>query len=264
MSFDERETSQYGGQPYELFLFQTETESWCLTTADEIKTYLGTAYTPEALTRTSTSQGSELQSGTVKVTISVNHPVARLFVPFIPATPLFLTIFRAHDGEPDSETIVAFAGKVISATFTEFCELACAPEQQTLKRHASARPLSETVQPDSLRPRLRRGARRVQSDGRALFGGGGSDPRPEFAAKPDGWFAAGYVELGVERRMILDHTGDTLTLRTAMASLHVGVSLAAYAGCMRDSGTCNAKFNNGARFFGFEWIPTRNPFDGIG
>ena len=87
---------------------------------------------------------------------------------------------------------------------------------------------------------------------------------PEFAAKPDGWFAAGYVELGVERRMILDHTGDTLTLRTAMPSLHVGVSLAAYAGCMRDSGTCNAKFNNGARFFGFEWIPTRNPFDGIG
>jgi hypothetical protein len=84
-----------------------------------------------------------------------------------------------------------------------------------------------------------------------------------FATKPNGWFNAGYIEKGTERRMIINHAGDTLTLLNPMAGLAVGDAITAYAGCKRDYSDCVSKFNNGERFFGFEWIPARNPFNGL-
>jgi uncharacterized phage protein (TIGR02218 family) len=84
-----------------------------------------------------------------------------------------------------------------------------------------------------------------------------------FATKPDGWFNAGYIEKGTERRMILSHVGDTLTLLNPMAGLVVGDVITAFAGCKRDFADCNTKFNNAPNFFGFEFIPGRNPFNGL-
>jgi len=63
--------------------------------------------------------------------------------------------------------------------------------------------------------------------------------------------------------MILNHVGDTLTLLTAMAGLAVGQSVTAFAGCKRTLLDCDTKFNNLPFFFGFEWIPAKNPFDGL-
>lgn len=263
MSFASRETSLFQGQPFELYLFQTETQTWRLTSADRKIIYSGQLYEPEAITRTPTGQGQEMTSGAIKVTIPKEHPIALLFVSFIPSTPLSLVIFRGHEGEPDSEVVVHFTGSVTQATFGEACELNCVPERYALKKRVPG-------------PKYQKPCNHILYDAgcqvdRNLFKltatlnsvNGETIRAAAFATKPDGWFNAGYIEKGTERRMIINHVGDTLTLLNAMAGLVAGDVVAAYAGCNRTFSDCNGKFNNSERFFGFEFIPGRNPFNGL-
>jgi uncharacterized phage protein (TIGR02218 family) len=236
---------------------------WRLTSADEAKTYSGYQYTPESITRTSTSQGSELASGSIKVSLPKEHPIALLFQQYLPPSPLFLTIFRAHDADPD--TVVIFNGKVTLSTLADFCELTCAPEQETLKKIIPA-------------SRYQKPCNRILYDtgcgvDQELFKLTGTltsvvanvIQSSVFATKPNGWLNSGRLEKGNGRRMIVQHVGSTVTLLEPLPGLAVGDTVSAFAGCMRDYPTCQTKFANGAHFFGFGWIPGKNPFaTGVG
>jgi len=134
MTFDAREKSVHAGHPFELYLFQTETQSWHLTSADRAIIFNGQSYQPEAIHRTATSQGQELKSGSITVTVPKTHAIAQLFVSFIPATPLSLVIFRGHEGEPESEIVTHFTGRVTTAIFGDDCELRVVPEQEVLQK----------------------------------------------------------------------------------------------------------------------------------
>jgi hypothetical protein len=80
--------------------------------------------------------------------------------------------------------------------------------------------------------------------------------------KTNGWFNNGYLEKGEERRMILSHTGTSLTLINFLSGLVPGDSVNLYAGCQRNADDCTRRFNNLVNFWGFPWIPTKNPFSG--
>lgn len=118
MSYNSRETSVSSGQPFELYLFQTQTQSWRFTSADEAQSYQGAAYSPESISRTNTSQNAEVSGGHIKVTIPKDHTIAQMFVAYIPSTPLTLVIYRGHRGEADSEMKVAFTGRVLLGRLT--------------------------------------------------------------------------------------------------------------------------------------------------
>lgn len=263
MSYASREMSRYLGQPFELYLFQTETKTWRLTSADRKIIFNGQPFEPEAIVRTSTAQGQEIKSGTIKVTIPKDHELAQQFISYIPSTPMSLVIYRGHEGEPDSEVVTHFTGRVTMATFGDGCELSVVPESEVLKKRVPG-------------PKYQKPCNHILYDsgcgveknsfkvvGTLTFVSGDTIKAAAFATKPNGWFNAGYIEKGTERRMIINHAGDTLTLLVPMAGLAVGDIIAAYAGCKRDYNDCVNKFTNGERFFGFEWIPARNPFDGL-
>ncbi len=264
MSYASRETSQSSGQPVELYLFQTQTQSWRLTSADRQLTHLGLTYEPEAISRTSTSQGQELKSGSIRVTIPKTHEIALLFLPYIPATPMSLVIYRQHDGEADSETVVNFTGKVSLAQFGDACELTCVPEQEVLKKRIPAtkyqKPCNRVLYDSGCK--VDKELFKVSATLTSVTGD--TIVAPEFATKPNGWFRAGYIEKGYERRMIINHVGSTLTLLEPMAGLVTGDVVNAYAGCNhRYNGDCVQKFNNPIHFLGWEWIPSKNPFKGL-
>lgn len=84
-----------------------------------------------------------------------------------------------------------------------------------------------------------------------------------FATKPDGWFSGGWVEwtegTAVERRFIVEHVGDTLTLLTP-ALTTLGRIVATYPGCDHTLQTCHDKFDNSDNYGGDPWIPAKNPF----
>lgn len=85
-----------------------------------------------------------------------------------------------------------------------------------------------------------------------------------FAGKPDGWFTNGWVQRSNgERRFIVNHAGDTLTLMNRFPTdLVAGETVDAFAGCQRTEAECATKFNNLANHLGFARIPSRNPHGG--
>jgi uncharacterized phage protein (TIGR02218 family) len=270
MSYDSRETSVSGGQPFELYQFQTESRSWYYTSGDVPRTYLGQAYNPssDSIVRTATAQSSETKGTHVKVTVPKDNAIAQLFVSFIPSTSLFLTVFRGHDGEEESEMKVAFTGRVLSGNFTtdDKCELDCAPDSELLqKRIASAcfqkqcnRMLfDEGCGVDRTRFSTQGTITYVSVDGLTI-------KAAEFASKRDGWWSMGYIESGYDKRMVVAHSGDTLTLMNALNGLAVGSIVTVYAGCDGRFSTCQMKFGNGVNFMGWPFIPTRCPFNGSG
>lgn len=267
MTYDGREGSASAGQPFELYLFQTASDTWRFTSADEPKTYQGAIYGPEVISRSNTSQNAEVKGGHIKVTVPKAHAIAQLFVSFIPSTPLTLVIYRGHDGEAESEMKVAFTGRVLAGHFTtdDTCELDCAPDTEILKRNLATacfqRPCNRVLYdagcgvPASLW-KVTGAVEAVSPDGLTVT-------IDACAAKADAWFAAGYLEKGTERRMVLTHAGNVLTLITPLHGLTVGDVVNVYAGCDHTYGGengCTPKFANGTQFMGWEWIPGKNPF----
>lgn len=272
MSYTSRETSVSDGQPFELYLWQTQTQTWRMTSADEPITYIGAVYAPDTLSRTNTSQNAEVKGGHITVTLPAVHPVAQLFVAFIPSTPLSLVIYRGHRGDGDADVVTHFIGRVLAARFTttDTCELDCAPDTDLLRRPiASAcfqRPCNRILFDDGCG--LSNAFWNVAGVVAAVSADGLTVTVVACGAKADGWFAAGYLEKGVERRMVTAHAGTGLTLINPLNGLSVGDAVTVYAGCDHTySGPngCTAKFANGVNFMGWEWIPSVNPFSsGLG
>lgn len=272
MSYDGKERSVSSGQPFELYLFQTHDQVWRFTSADEEKIYQGATYHPEIISRTNTSASSEVKGGHIKVLVPKDQAIAQLFISFIPSTPLTLVIYRGHDGEPESEIKVAFTGRVLLGQFStdDRCELDCAPDTEILKRNIATacfqRPCNRILFDTGCG--LSNAFWRVAGTVQAISEDGLTITIAECATKANGWFNAGHLERGVDRRMILSHAGNQLTLINPMNGLAEGDTVFAYAGCdhtYAGPNGCTTKFNNGVNFMGWEWIPARNPFSsGLG
>lgn len=264
MSYDSRETSVSTGQPFELYKFLTETETWLMTSGDVERTYQGQVYQPTALVRTSTSQSTEVKGGHVKIRMAPNNEIAQMFVATIPSTPLFLTIYRGHDGEPQSEVVVVFTGRVLSAQFTtdDLCELDCAPESELLERRIASTCFQKQCNHILFDAGcgLHKELWRVSGVLTAVSPDGLTLTSPAFVSRPNGWWNTGYIEYGTDRRMVISHVGETVKLMTALNGLGPGVQISIYPGCDRSYEVCQQKFNNGANFNGWQWIPSKNPF----
>jgi uncharacterized phage protein (TIGR02218 family) len=259
MSYDAQEQSQYGSQPYELFLFSTSGQNFYLTSADQTITYLGNTYQPTTIQRSEFEHTNEVVSGQIKVRIPKNHPLAALFIPYLPPTPMALTIFGSHYS--DSETVVIFSGKVASARFTDECELTVNSDLYILQRQIPIQlyqaacphvfgdagckfPLGTVTYTGTIAT--------VNSTGDVITAAAFSGTA--FSLR------GGYFQRGNDVRMIVDHTGNQITLMSGISGLNVGDACTAVAGCMHTYSDCNAR-NNVANFLGFDLIPQTNPFD---
>jgi hypothetical protein len=227
VSYASRETSQFSGEPIELYLFQTQSQTWRLTSADEPKTLNGQVYTPETIIRTSTNQSQENKAGTIKVSIPKEHAIAQLFVSYIPSTPLNIVIFRTHDGEADAQAVVHFTGRVTMATLGDDCDLNCAPDQDILRRVIPGPQYQKPCNRILYAPGCDVDKNLFKVLATLTFVNSDTIKSLLFATKPDGWFNNGYIEKITERRMVINHVGDTLVLMNGMAGLSVGDQIAA-------------------------------------
>lgn len=264
MSYPEREESVFQGQPFELYKFQSGGTAWYLTSGDQDRVYSGQTYTREAISRTRLGKGTEQKDNSTDVTLPRDHALAQLFVAYLPASPVTLTIYRNHDGEVEGSTKVIFVGSIVSASFGEDCILHGAPEEAILKyripRLRYQTPCNKIIYSAAC------GVLRTNFDVLATVTAvaGAVVTATEFGAQPNGWWTNGYLEFGNERRMIIRHVGNDVTLLLPIPSLAVDDPVVVYPGCARTyQAACINKFSNGPNFFGFEWIPKRNPMRGI-
>jgi uncharacterized phage protein (TIGR02218 family) len=260
MSYDALEQIGAGAQPYELYLFQGTGISFGLTSADKPITYLGNTFVPSTISRSESEQSNEVVSGQMKIFIQKDHPLAQLFLPYLPSSPIAITVYASHYS--DTETVVLFTGTVASARFTDQCELTCNSDQYLLQRKIPVQlyqspcshifgdagctvNLIDHTYPGTIAT--------IDSTGSVLTVTG-------FGALPDS-LTGGYLRFGDEVRMVVAHTGTSVTLLSAIPDLDVGDSVLGIAGCQLTFAACSA-YKNTFNFLGFDLIPEINPFDG--
>jgi uncharacterized phage protein (TIGR02218 family) len=260
VSFNALEQQLAGAMPYELYLFQGTGIFFALTNADKEITYLGNTYLPTTITRTESEQSNEVVSGQCKVYLPYAHPLSQLLVPYLPVSPVALTIFGSHYTDP--ETVVLFTGTVASGRYTDQCELLCNSAQYLLQRKIP-RQLYQSpcghVFGDAgctidLAAHTYAGTiNTIDSTGTILNITG-------FSALPDS-LTGGYLRVGNVVRMIVSNSGANVTLLSAIAGLQVGATVLGVAGCQLTFAACQA-YKNSFNFLGFDLIPEINPFDG--
>lgn len=260
MSYDSIEKSGSASQPWEIYLFQTTGKSFLLTSADAPIDYLGQEYEPTTISRSELEHTNEVISGRMKITIPPSHPLAAEFIPYLPPTPMEVTIFGGHYG--DTDVVVLFTGNVASSLFTDQCELTCNSDLYRLQRLIPKKPYQSPC------------THVFGDDGcsidLALFttaGIIGSVDATGTVLHVSAFnglahsLKGGYFLRGNDLRMIVDHTGDQITLLTAISDLEVNQVVTAVAGCQHTYAACQS-FNNVPQFFGFDLMPETNPFDG--
>ena len=64
----------------------------------------------------------------------------------------------------------------------------------------------------------------------------------------------------VDHRLIVDQSGDTLTVQFAFFESPAGKNMSVFAGCDHQLTTCQQKFSNLPNFGGHPYLPDRNIF----
>jgi hypothetical protein len=261
MSFDSVEKSQASGTPWEIFRFVTAGQNFFLTSADVNISYLGQTYISTTLRRDEMSENADVDSGEIKVYLPSAHPLALLFLPGLPPSPVQLTIFAGH--YTDTEVVVLYSGSVASGVFVDECELTCRSDKYILNRKVPRelyQGLCNHIFGDSgcginLAGYTTAGVVSVIDSTGSLI------TVPAFAGLPNS-LKAGYFIQGNSTRAILNQTGATIVLMAPIAGLVVGAACSAVAGCAHTYPACSG-FNNVQNFAGFDLVPLINPFDGV-
>jgi len=227
----------------------------------------GQTYLAYALKRGAVSESADLTRNTLDITVPLALPLLELFRPVAPLDPIGITLSRRRKGSAVVE--VQWIGEIGSVEFaTAQAIIHGLPPMASLRAQGLLRCWQKNCplvvysaglgQCNASRTALR-------VDATITGVAGATCQSAAFAAHPDGYFAGGDLEWTdgpvTERRFVLDHVKDTLTLLTP-ARMTVGLQLAAYPGCDHTLATCDRKFKNADNYGGQPWIPTKNPFGG--
>lgn len=261
MSYDALELSPRGGSPVDLYKFASGSRAWYLTSADEKITYLSDTYTPEAISRGAIKEDSEAAAGSVSVTLPRTHPIAQLFIGYVPEPAMTLLLLSKHRTDPGVYEL--FRGEISSARLEGArIELLGVPDlaadDQPIPRNTCQAQCNWALYSNQCG--ISKAAFVVSGPVNLIAAD--TLQVTAFGAKPSGWLNNGWVErANGERRWILDHVGPTITLMSRFLDLAVGEVVTAYAGCDRTESVCDSKFGNHLRFLGFPRVPVKNPFD---
>lgn len=253
----------------ELFRFVQGTNIYLKTNYDQPYTYDSgngpETYLPTTLKRTEIESKNQINKQSIDLSFSLDDTMARQWMIDNVESIVSLTIFEV-DG---TDVATSWKGRLASVK----------PNQSDITLSF------ESIFTSLRRPGLR--ARYLRSCRFSLYGRGCKLDMNGFAIPgiptvvtglnvtvaaassfPDGYFTAGMIAAADGTlRYITSHVGSTLVLIRRLPSLENALALGPttctlYPGCDRTRTICNTKFNNLPNYGGFDWIPTRNPFDG--
>ncbi len=269
MTFDTRERSIDDGKPIRLYEFTHGLTTWRYCTADR-------SITPGAQTWLSIAggvsdegmrQSGDAATDALTITAPADLPVVRLFRGLPPTTEVAVVIRDMHAG--DTEQVVVWVGSIaqINRTGVDRVEIICDDLLASFERGGLALSYERACPYATYDHNCRVNRDLFRVDTTLIAASGTTVESAAFAAKPDGWFAGGFIEwqsaAGVTaRRFVKAHTGTALTLLGGAAGLAAGAAISAYAGDDRSAATCANKFNNIDNFGGFPSLPGKSPFDG--
>lgn len=267
MSYDTYELSAYNGAPVELFLFRDDVaqQTWAFTTGDDKLVDGLVSYIPDVISRTAIKQsGGQVPDG-IQIKVEASSNLAQQFKAYLPARPISLVVQRYQRKDAGMERVTMFAGQVTTVAFENdgMATLNCQPVTKSIRRKVPWQVYKSGC--NWALYELGCGVSRAAfaTPAGAYTMAGNVITSAQFAAKPDGWFTVGYVEVEStgERRFITSHVGGAITVNYPFSGLVDGEPLVAYAGCQRNKTVCAEKFNNLDNKLGFDFIPELNPYD---
>lgn len=262
MSYTSADTSIQSGRPVELFRFAHGADTYLFNSGPVNQSYLGDVYAAAPIERGQVEASQDFGKSYLDVTVPYDNAVAQLFAGGYPDGHVTLALYRSHIGE--TEWITHWRGRVVSASFSG--------HECTIR----AEPVFTTLQRAGLRAVYQLQCRHV------LYGASGckavkashsiAGTVSTFVANqvfvtaasayPDDWFTGGSLETPHGARMVIAHSGASLTLQAAIPGLTAGDAVTVVAGCDHTGATCTSKFSNDINYGGFRWLPQKNPFTG--
>jgi uncharacterized phage protein (TIGR02218 family) len=262
MTYWERENSTRGEIRLELLRFVLDTQRWLYTTSSQSIVHQSETYVPDAIKVGETALTEDFFKNRLEIEVPRDNPIAAMFIPWTPEGGIDLTIFRTFVDE--SEFIVYWQGKVLTAVAVDdqISKLYCDPIISTMRKVGHVPRIDEVCDHQHYGFRCGVNPESFKVEGTIGSVSGVTLTSAVFASQEDGWFVAGEIVVGLARRMILTHSGSTVTITAPIPGLANGDDFTAYAGCDQLPDTCKYRFNNKLNFIGHEWMPSKNPFSG--
>jgi uncharacterized phage protein (TIGR02218 family) len=266
MAFDTYEESQEGSRPVELYKITVGSTLYRYTSAEDSVTDGADVYVPIAISRSKLANGGPKSSSSNGITIELpgSDVVAQKYIVGIPGELATIEVIRFQ--REDSSTVTIFDGSITSATFIEggrTCKMDVVPTTGAISRKVPRFRYSglcnhvlydARCQVDDTSPSFRLSAAPVSAEsGRTITVTGAS-------ANGNGFYTGGFVEnsSGSDKRLILDQTGEVLTLMLAFTESVLATNVIVFAGCDHTIQVCDSKFSNVVNFGGFAFVPTKD------
>lgn len=265
MVYATRELSVHSGEPVELYRFSLSGINTFICSGQVQESYLGNIYTPGLIKRRPVGLNTDATAPDLEVSLPIDHSLVVQYRIFVPSEPMSLTIYRRHVGDGDVDTVTVWVGRVRSVKWgATQATLICEPLQSWLKR-TGLRVMYQSM----CNHMLYDNGCKVSKAGfvtpitiSTVSGVTITSTAGGFSSQADGFWVNGYITHNAsDRRMIISHTADTVTILNPFEDLVASDAVTVVAGCDRTRTDCINKFANLENYLGFPFVPSKNPFD---
>ena len=269
MTFESIELSAFLGKPVELYTFARNAAIWRYNTSDEDITIGGLIYRSIQIRRTNIERNQDTSRSPITVNISLSADFLFQYRFVSPSDVMTLTIQKFHLTDVDSELAVIWQGRVLNVKILEDeAEIRCEPVYTSIRRTLLRRVYQTNC------PHVLYGADCLASQTTFRQSGivtsiinGIQIVSNDFSSFADDYFTGGFIQWedpqgNQNRRFIIQHTANVLTIDVFIPELTVGQTIFAFPGCDHTLNTCNVKFNNVSNYGGFPFMPEKNPMGG--
>lgn len=248
-------------QPAELFHIWYGSTHWRYTSAEEAITYSGNEFLPAGVKRGTVGYDSNLEVSVLEVTFArMTAPIAQ-YIALNPLELVWIEVLRVFREQSPVEAGVVFLGQIRSVSFVGLsCVAECVGFEHFLRQPVPVfryGPQCNWTVFDS-----RCGVSSAAYTNAVYLTGvssNGLELTGKFGVREDGFFSGGVLSWSGTSRMIVNHIGNSISLRYRIAGLQAGHTVSVYAGCDRNVETCRDKFDNVINFGGDPFIPDDNP-----
>jgi hypothetical protein len=272
-TFDADERSVSKSRPIDLYVFETPTVVYHLTSHIVDVDYAGQVYTAVTMDRESQEVAQDAANHENTVMLPITHPLVQSYAASgLPERQVLVTYSRlqarsgvafmqwqgfatdlAADKSMASFRIPAITNDALKVTLPVIraqrsCNHVLFDAQCTAPKAGFTLTKSDNEYLTNLSSQtIAVGSVTLVVPGWTRFG--------STVVLPDGFFAFGEVHCGAEVRMCLSHIGFTITINAPFIGVSAGTALTMFPGCDHSVPTCLAKFNNVDNFGG---VPLMN------
>lgn len=264
-TYDELERSQEGSRPALLYLFALGVDTYAYTSDQVQHVVASETYLPEAIESAQPPRGGSARTEPFQVTLPTANDFVQQFRSTTPALQATLAVYGLQRDASPASNPLQYKGVLQRVSFEQHGRVA------SLQFLQAAGLLGRTMPRDSyqgLCNRVLYDARCTldrddfKHSGTVTASSGRKITMPGVSGFAAGYFVGGYVETTTDQepRMVVEQSGDDLTLMHAFPSSPVGKAANAYRGCDHTPATCHA-LGNRINYGGFDHVPTFNLFE---